>query len=241
MSKHTIAILLYNNHDISLQMIKELREKGNQDHIFVFDNGSTPSFEGLIDDDNMTYYRSETNLYVNPAWNKIFDMVDTTYLTLLNNDCFIQTDNYFTEVISHMDKHEITLSSCKTRNVKKYTPFIKSFYKYLFYFGKFFNLTYSSTARRQGWLMTINLDRYKTLDYLIPNYLNIWYGDDWIYSQILIHKLTYAIYKNRYALHVRGLTSSTLNHIIDNDTSNLNEHGEWYKNTTTEMHSKSYV
>ena len=222
-------------------MVKELRKKGNHDHILIFDNGSTPSFEGLIHDNNMTYYRSEKNLYVNPAWNKIFDMVNTTYLTLLNNDCFIQSNNYFFEILPHMDKHNIVLSSCKTRHVKNYNSFIKFFYSCLFYFGKLSQLKYSNNARRQGWLITLNLEIYKTLDYVIPNYLNIWYGDDWIYSQILLKKLKYAIYKNRYALHIKGLTSSTLNHIINDDTQKLNKYGKWYQNITKEMHSKCYV
>ena len=102
-------------------------------------------------------------------------------------------------------------------------------------------LLFSNDARRQGWLMTLNLDVYKSLDYLIPDYLKIWYGDDWIFSQIMCNNLNYAIYTNRYALHIKGSTSSKLGHIIQQDTQNVEEHGEWFSNITEHMHSKHYI
>jgi hypothetical protein len=102
-------------------------------------------------------------------------------------------------------------------------------------------LLFSNDARRQGWLMTLNLEVYKSLDYLIPDYLKIWYGDDWIFSQIMCNNLNYAIYTNRYALHVKGSTTSKLSHIIQQDTQNIEEHGEWFSNITERMHSKRYV
>ena len=87
---HTIAILGFNNHKITLSALKQIRKTGCKDHILFFDNGSLPSFEKLISDSNFTYYRIEKNIYVNPAWNKIFNLVNSKYLTLLNNDCFIE-------------------------------------------------------------------------------------------------------------------------------------------------------
>ena len=47
----------------------------------------------MIDNLNIEYHRENNNIYVNPAWNKIFDMGTTPYVTILNNDSFI--DEYF--------------------------------------------------------------------------------------------------------------------------------------------------
>ena len=46
---HTIAILGFNNHEITLSALKQIRKSGCNDHILFFDNGSNPSFKKLID------------------------------------------------------------------------------------------------------------------------------------------------------------------------------------------------
>ena len=238
---HTIAILVYNNHQITIQMVDQLIKTGINDYILFYDNGSTPPFISGIKNDNFSYHRNPENIYVNPAWNEIFDIINTKYLTLLNNDCFIESANYFNDILEHMENNDIVLSSCKTRNISTYSSFTKKIYelKYCSYNKK--PLIFSENARRQGWLMTINLEIYKTLDYKIPKYLKLWYGDDWIWSQVIKNKLKYAIYTNRYALHIRSSSSSKLTHITDNDTKNLQKHGDWFFEITNEMHSKRYV
>ena len=238
---HTIAILGFNNHKITLSALKQIRKTGCKDHILFFDNGSLPSFEKLINDSNFTYYRTENNIYVNPAWNKIFDLVNTRYLTLLNNDCFIESQNYFGEIIPDMEKNNITLSSCKTKNIPFYNIIVQYIFKMKYYRFKNSTLSFSSESRRQGWLMTLNLDKYKKLDYKIPEYLKVWYGDDWIWSQILLNDLNSVIYTNRYALHVKSASSSAVPDIIKSDINNIEEYGDWYKQTTEEMHSKKYA
>ena len=79
----------------------------------IYDNGSKPSYEHKIEDNNFSYHRNEENIYVNPAWNDIFDLIQTKYLTLLNNDCFIESNGYFNDIINHMEKNDIILSTCK--------------------------------------------------------------------------------------------------------------------------------
>ena len=238
---HTIAILGFNNHEITLSVLKQIRKSGCNDHILFFDNGSNPSFEKLIDDPNFSYHWEKNNIYVNPAWNKIFDLVSTRYLTLLNNDCFIETQNYFGEIIPDMEKNNIILSSCKTKNIPYYNVIVQYIFKMKYYRFKNSILSFSSESRRQGWLMTLNLDKYKKLDYKIPEYLKVWYGDDWIWSQILLNDLNSVIYTNRYALHVRATSTSKIPDIIQSDVENLEKYGDWYKNITEIMHSKKYA
>ena len=140
-----------------------------------------------------------------------------------------------------MEQNDITISSCKTKNIHSYNPLNKLIYKIKNKFNVAKPLQFSNDARRQGWLMTINLETYKTLNYKIPAYLKIWFGDDWIWSQIILNNLNYSVYKNRYALHVKSSSSSNLSKIINEDIENIEKYGEWYKQVTDEMHSKKYV
>ena len=224
-NNHTIVILGFNNHKLTLSVVKQIRSTGCDDPILFYDNGSNPSFKGMIHDSNFKYHRNEKNIYVNPAWNEIFDLVKTKYLTLLNNDCLIQSSNYFSDVLSHMEQNKIIISSCKTKNIKSYNFFNKIFYK-IKYKCHSKSLEFSNNARRQGWLMTINLKKYKTLDYKIPSYLKVWYGDDWIWSQIILHNLNYSLYKNRYALHVKSSSTSNMSSIIEDDIKNIEKYGD---------------
>ena len=75
--------------------------------------------EKISNELNIRYHREEQNLFVNPAWNKIFEQENCKYLTLLNNDCFILSQNYFEDVIEHMEKYGIGISSCKNKNILK--------------------------------------------------------------------------------------------------------------------------
>ena len=61
-------------------------------------------------------------------------------------------------------------------------------------------------ARRQGWLMTLNLNQYKQMDFQIPDYLKLWFGDDWIWGQFVLNNGKYGVYKNRYAIHLKNTT-----------------------------------
>ena len=137
-----------------------------------------------------------------------------------------------------MNKHDVALSSCKTINKKKFSISTLKFYKYYFNFFANQNLKYSTKARRQGWIMTLDLDIYKKLDYKIPNYLKVWYGDDWIWYQVRSNKKIAGVFKNYLCGHVKS--SSTLapeiKTIIDKDILAIDKYGEWYKKSTPLIH-----
>ena len=204
-----------------------LIDDGNT-NILLFDNGSSPSYKDFASKNKINYYREKQNIYVNPAWNKIFDLVKTKYLTLLNNDCYILSNNYFNDILLHMEKNNIILSSCKTLNKKTIDLKKIKFYKKVYNVFSLRNLSYNNKARRQGWLMTLNLLEYKKLNYYIPNYLKIWYGDDWIWSQIIKNKKKYVVYKNRYALHLRNKTliNKDIQLVLNKDKKMMNKNSE---------------
>tara|TARA_Y100000996_G_C22489333_1_gene629523 strand:- start:57 stop:800 length:744 start_codon:yes stop_codon:yes gene_type:complete len=236
--KHTIAILAFNNHKLTIMNLNLLIKLGYKENILLFDNGSKPSYKEICKNLNIQYISEKKNIYVNPAWNKIFDIVKSNYLTLLNNDCFILSDNYFNEVINHMENNNIIISSCKTYNRKKMTEKkLKLSYQY-YNFIQSKKLKYVTKARRQGWIMTINLNIYKTLSYKIPDYIKVWFGDDWIWSQIVKNHFKYAIYKNRYAVHIKSTTTSNekIKKLINEDIKMLEKSEDWIEKS---IHQKS--
>ena len=96
---HTIAILAYNNHDLTLKNVEHLISLGYRKNILLFDNGSNPTYEPNAHELEIRYQRESENVFVNPAWNIIINQENCNYLTLLNNDCFILSPNYFKDVL----------------------------------------------------------------------------------------------------------------------------------------------
>lgn len=231
-NNHTIVILAFNNHEMTIFNIDYLQSINKNSKILLYDNGSTPSFESIAKEKNIDYFRENENIYVNPAWNKIFELVQTKFVTLLNNDCFIISNNYFNEIINHMIENEIVLSSCKTFNIKKICYYKLKMYEFFYKVFKNKKLKFILQGRRQGWLMTLDLGIYKTLNYKIPEYIKIWFGDDWIWSELLKNKMKIAIYKNRYCLHVQSTTiwSENLLSLVNKDKQIMEKKGTWINN-----------
>ena len=242
-SRHIIAILAYNNYDLTVKNLKHLISLGYVNNILLFDNGSTPSFKQISNQLKIRYHRVEQNLFVNPAWNKIFEQEQCKYLTLLNNDCFILTPNYFEDVLQHMEKNEIQISSCKNKNLKKLKKSALTTSNYFLLNNENQPLLCNNNPRRQGWLMTLNFETYKTLDYRIPEYLKLWYGDDWIWSQFVMNGLKVGVYKNRYSVHIKSSTISAIEMqiIIDEDNKNLVKFGNWYKEVSPIIHKRTRI
>ena len=238
---HTIAILAYNNHKLTNQNIEHLCSLGYAENILLFDNGSDPSFEDISNKFRIRYHRERINIYVNPAWNNIFTMEDCHYLTLLNNDCFILTPSYFEDILPHMEKNKFGISSCKTRNISKFKSSAFKTKDYFYFPNEIKTLIFNNHARRQGWLMTMNLKIYKTLDYQIPDYLKLWYGDDWIWSQFIKNNIKTAVYKNRYAIHIKSssISSRSMQDIVKADNDNLDKYGDWHREISPFLHKRT--
>ena len=238
---HTIAILAFNNHELTQKNLEHLCSMGYRKNILLFDNGSEPSFEKISKQLDIRYQREDENCFVNPAWNIIFDQEDCDFLTLLNNDCFILTSSYFEDILPHMEKNKFGISSCKTKNISylKNSNFKTNDY---FYFpNEVKTLIFNNHARRQGWLMTMNLKIYKSLKYLIPDYLKLWYGDDWIWSQFIKNNIRTAVYKNRYAVHIKSssISSKEMQDIVTADNDNLDKYGNWYREMSPLLHKRT--
>jgi hypothetical protein len=236
---HTVAILAFNNHDITFEAMRQLRHSGCNDTVLIFDNGSQPPFSQLCTDSQVVFERREQNIFVNPAWNQIFDLVQTRYLTLLNNDCFILSADYFATVLPHMHAHNIVLSSTKTIRAKQMPSTLA-----LNWWQRKASrapLRYHPHPRRQGWLMTLDLEQYRTLDYKIPDYLKIWFGDDWIWAQVVAAGLNTAVYTNRFALHLdHPVTSSEkIRAITAQDCENLRQFGQWHDTISPRIHHRT--
>ena len=226
---------------MTTQNIEHLCSLGYAKNILLFDNGSKPSFEHISNKFGIRYHREEINIYVNPAWNKIFTMEDSHYLTLLNNDCFILSPSYFEDIIPHMERNDFGISSCKTRNIPRLQNGDFKTKDYFYFPNEVKHLIFNNRARRQGWLMTMNLKIYKSLEYLIPDYLKLWYGDDWIWSQFIKNNIKTAVYKNRYAIHIKSssISSKALQEIVKADNNNLDKYGDWHREMSPLLHKRT--
>lgn len=215
---HTIAILGFNHHKITLDVLKRVIKLNPECKILFFDNGSIPSFKEMLPP-QVEYIREEQNIYVNPAWNKIVEHVDTKYLTLLNNDCLPLREHYFEHVIKDMESNNLSITSCKTLDIKALTQWRISLYGMFDKLLSKFDLNPVETARRQGWLMTINLDHYQKCNYHIPDDLKVWFGDDWIAYELHKNGFKGATYRNALAIHVLSTSSGSqhIKNIIKND------------------------
>lgn len=226
---------------MTIKNIEHLIKLGYKDQILVFDNGSHPSFKQSALGLGIQYHREFQNCYVNPAWNKIFERNESDFLTLLNNDCFILSPKYFEEILPHMHDHNIGISSCRTKNIDQLK---NDNFKYSDYFwGQSRSLKYFKEARRQGWLMTLDMETFRKLDYQIPEYLRLWYGDDWIWGQFRKNNIKTAVYKNRYAVHIKNSTIATeaFRTIIDADIKNLDQFGHWHKRISPRLHQRTRI
>lgn len=210
---HTIAVLGYNHHDITMQVLNRVMAKNPNCKVLFFDNGSIPPFKDLLPN-HVEYIRKPENVYVNPAWNEIFELCDTKYVTLLNNDCLPLRDSYFDNVIQDMEANNLSMTSCKTVDIKALTKARILFYSLWDKLLSQFDMNPVEKAKRQGWLMTLNLEHYKQCNYKIPDELKVWYGDDWIANQLLKNNYKTVVYKNALAIHVQS-TSSGSQHIKD--------------------------
>jgi len=210
---HTIAVLGFNHHDITMKVLDRVMAKNPNCKVLFFDNGSQPPFKDMLSP-SVEYIRKPENVYVNPAWNEIFDLCDTKYVTLLNNDCLPLRDSYFDDVIRDMEENDLSMSSCKTVDIKALTKARILFYGLWDKLLSQFDMNPVEKAKRQGWLMTLNLDNYKQCNYKIPNELKVWYGDDWIADQLFKNGYKGVVYKNALAIHVQS-TSSGSQHIKD--------------------------
>ena len=221
--------------------LEHLYSLGFVKNILLFDNGSEPSFENISNTLGIRYQREEKNCYVNPAWNKIFNQEKCEFLTLLNNDCFILSKQYFDEILPHMHINSIGISSCKTKNINQLKNDNYYTENYFYFSNEDQPLTFNDRARRQGWLMTLDLNKYKTLNYKIPDYLKLWYGDDWIWSQFIKNNVKTAVYKNRYAIHIKSssISSRVMQDIVKADIDNLDKYGDWHREMSPFIHKRT--
>ena len=226
---------------MTIKNMEHLCSLGYGKNILLFDNGSEPSFENISKKLRIRYRREEKNCYVNPAWNKIFFQEKCEFLTLLNNDCFVLSPRYFEEILPYMHSSKIGISSCKTKNI----PHLKNDQfqtkDYYYFSDEREPLIFNDQARRQGWLMTIDLNIYKTLNYKIPDYLKLWYGDDWIWGQFIENNLKTAVFKNRYAIHIKSSTISSreMQQIVKVDNENLIKFGDWHRKLSPKLHKRT--
>ena len=87
--------------------------------------------------------------------------------------------------------------------------------------------------------MTMDLEKYRMCDWAIPDYLKIWFGDDWIWYQMKKKGYRTGVFSNRFAAHQRSVTvaGAAIQKIIQADIAALEEKGaSWHPDAIAFIH-----
>jgi hypothetical protein len=149
------------------------------EEIILIDNTINPPH---LDIDKLNHIKEYENTYVNPAWNKGYELAKSNKLCFMNDDVDFDL-NLFKNILPHIteDKGMIGLNEYHGNGVWEDEPDCdKSRADYRRGNRKMeLKVIQLDEKRRPGFgcLWFIHKNSYK----LIPNDMKIWYGDDWIY------------------------------------------------------------
>ncbi len=212
-SGHTVAVLALNKHEVTDRCLARVRASGFTGPLVLVDNGSTPPLADIAARYGCLLVRNATNRFVNPAWNQLFDLCETRFLTLLNNDCLVR-DGYLDEVTGIMASAGLALAAPDGERVPSILDVSEGFDT------QTAPPAIDPAAARNGEVMTIDMLAYRRGRYRIPSRLLIWFGDDWIWGQLRLHGFVCARIVNRTCIREASSTIKAnphLQRILDRD------------------------
>lgn len=201
--------------------IESVVYKDNVDMVLI-DNGAEEGVKEVLnyysERENVLVIHNEQNIYVNPAWNQIinyFLSTDHDYLLIMNSDLILQKD--WNKVLDMYFENYPDLIPIPVieEDLMKYNNGITLTIKHK-----------EVTEGTAGVLIIINRKQAKNI-YPIPNYIKIWFGDNWIY-EILRTKYKTVIVENLVCYHSGSQNIIRLkeaNTIIENDKIDWGIHG----------------
>lgn len=189
---HTVCVLAWNQHATTERCLQRVRDSGYAGPLTLVDNGSTLSMDYLARRFACSFSRHQENRFVNPVWNDLFDSTTTRYLTLLNNDCLVP-DRYLGNAPDYM--HELGAACMLPSYI--YVDDILDHSARQLPSPEVWRQWDKAVFFPNGYCTSIDLDVYRTLDYRIPESFKLWFGDDWIMGQILLH--------HRLIVHLQNL------------------------------------
>lgn len=155
------------------QLINTLCNNKLIKEVIVVDNTLDGSFENKMGTfDKVVVIKNYKNIFVNPAWNIGVNWTMTKYYLILNDDIVI-TDEIINESYKAMEENDkISILTVETKENKSYEDL------------EVINNSKNEVKikdlknKRFGWFMMGRKSQWKN----IPEGLNIYYGDDFIYK-----------------------------------------------------------
>lgn len=155
------------------------------DDLIIVDNNSTPEIKKIISDKNKIV--NPQNVFVNPAWNQImkyFLSTDNDILIILNSDMVVRDGAL--DVIRSVNIDE-ELSIVLPKQVKDFSN----------------PVSYNIETIPGGYpgIMIILTRKMCELVYPIPHEIKLWFGDDWIFKNLINSGYSLRIYSSIECIH----------------------------------------
>lgn len=179
-----ILIVNLNNLELTKNCINSIHKQININYqIYLFDQNSneknTVDFLDECRKNNINVYVNSENIPLNYIWNNFKDICDCEYLCFLNNDIIVG-NTFIDDTIKILNNNNDVGAVIHVTNNPNY---IKS--------ENILNYKIFDTPRYQGWDFTIR----RNLIPIIPKSLQIFGGDDYIFSKLNTdgHKIAIAL------------------------------------------------
>lgn len=227
MKKYLIGIPVLYNSIVTKKAIDSVIKKENID-ILIIDNGAEIDVKDVIysyKESNLFIIKNETNMYVNYSWNQILEHflkhLEYDYICIMNSDIIMQPQ--FNEVLENY--HNINPNSIviahQINDITEITNKVD-----------LDNYTIKVVTEGTAGVNIILNRKQAKIVYPIPGYINIWFGDNFIYE--VLRELGYKtiILSNLVAYHYGSQNVSRLKgvaEIIEEDKRNWSLYSEQNK------------
>lgn len=155
------------------------------DELIIIDNNSTPEIKKIISNKNKIV--NPHNLFVNPAWNQIMEYflsTDNDILIILNSDMIVREGSL--DIIRNIDI-DGDMSIMLPKQVKQFSSHI------------------SQDIQTIPWgypgIMIILTRKMCEIVYPIPSGIKLWFGDDWMFKNLINAGYSLRIYSSIECIH----------------------------------------
>ena len=207
MNKLATVIVNRNCLSFTKNLLIDLSKQDNRDFdIILIDNNSdedgTDEYLSHIESNTPhKVIRNSSNKSLNKIWNECVRNYEYEYISFLNNDIRIPK-NFIDDNIKILDKETNVACVIHATNHPSYSK-VKDVLDYV--------LLSPKTRVRQGWDFTI-----KTKHWLpIPESLQFYCGDDFIFEMILRRNLNVAVAISSPIIHYQGMTRKSAKSNVD--------------------------
>jgi len=235
-NKYLIGIPCLYAAKITENALNSVVNKENVD-ILIINNGAEPAVISVIEKfnkhyQNVTVINNSNNIYVNPAWNQILEYFlqhpDYDYVCIMNSDIIMQHQfNIVLDRNHFLSPNDIYIAT-QVNNIVAIKNRLNA-------------ITDKKTEVTEGTAgVNIILNRKQAeIIYPIPEYIKIWFGDNWIYE--ILREIGYKTYilDSLQAFHYGSQNVSKLpgiSQIIEKDKKNWNFYSVYDKQKIIEKY-----